>query len=155
MAGPLRVLLTAAKITQMRVHKISKQDWGALSENAHLLAFEKSKPVAFDRIDYALLCVAEDDKPIGYITVRELDHESVYWQFGGGFPWAQKSALVARAYDKCLDLQFTMSKRITTKIENTNYPMLRLALSRGWVICGCGHYNGTTLVDLIKEAGNG
>lgn len=135
----------------MEVLKLEKNTWLEYwSEDAHKLCFGTEKPKTFDRIDYALL-VIDQEKPMGYITVRELDHESVYWQFGGAFPGTKQTVFTVRGYDLFLEFQSKVSKRVTTKIENKNYPMLKLALSRRFMIVGCGHWNGTTLVDLVKE----
>lgn len=133
------------------VKKLSPQEWEMMSENAHRAVFGEIKPKHFDRIDYVLLAV-EDGKPVGYVTVRETDHETVYWQFGGAFEWARNSIVTVRAYDVFLDEQKKLgTKRIHTRIENKNYPMLKLALSREWVIMGCGVFRGTVLIDLVKE----
>lgn len=135
----------------MKVWEISKENWATFSEGAHRVVFEKEKPAYFDRIDYGLIAVTGDDIMAGYVTVREVDHETVYWQFGGGFPWAQKSILMAKAYDALLAHQAGRSKRMTTFIENVNVPMLKLALSRGLKICGLRLTRETTLVEFVKE----
>lgn len=125
------------------------------SEDAHKIVFGKLKPKTFDRIDYALLVIDEGtDSPIAYVTVRETDHQTVYWQFGGGL-WGQKSIKMARCYDEMLKYQGTKSKRMWTRIENENYAMLKLALSRKLKICGVFTMNGSTLVELVKEWNDG
>lgn len=136
----------------LRVDEIQAAAWALFSRNAHMAVFAYEKPATVDRIDYALLVVdTEKDTPVAYVTVRELDHESVYWQFGGGFKWAQKSILMARAYDKLLEHQSRKSKRMVTRIENTNAPMLKLALSRGLQIYGVRAHHDHVLVELEKE----
>lgn len=140
----------------LRILEIPASSWIAnFSEYAHRITFKEVKPKKFDRIDYALLVIdTETDSPIAYVTVRETDHETVYWQFGGAF-WGQKSIKMARCYDEMLKYQSQKSRRMWTRIENDNYPMLRLALSRRLKICGAFHIGGTTLVELVKEWNSG
>lgn len=136
----------------VKVLEISKTEWAKCSEDAHRAVFNKVKPGHFDRIDYALLAVLEEtDQPVGFVTVREVDHETVYWQFGGGFSWARKSILMGRTYDALLEAQSRKSKRMVTYIENENVPMLRLALSRGLRICGLRSLKESALVEFVKE----
>lgn len=121
------------------------------SEFAHKIVFNRLKPKSFDRIDYALLVVhVERDTPLAYVTVRETDHETVYWQFGGGL-WGQKSILMARSYDAMLQYQAKKCQRMWTRIENDNWPMLKLALSRRLKICGVFVAGKTTLIEMLKE----
>lgn len=136
----------------LNVLRVSREDWKDFSANAHRAVFNSIKPAEFDRIDYALLCIdSGKDEPTGYVTVRELDPETVYWQFGGGFPWAQKSIWMAKTYDALLKKQSEFSRRMTTRIENTNLPMLKLALSKGLLILGVRIWDGATLLELVKE----
>lgn len=136
----------------LNVLRISRDEWKQYSASAHRAVFKAVKPAEFDRIDYALLCIdTVKDEPTGYVTVRELDHETVYWQFGGGFPWAQKSIWIARTYDALLNKQAEFAKRMTTRIENTNLPMLKLALSKGLIVFGVRTFGGETLLELGKD----
>jgi hypothetical protein len=138
--------------TTLRVVRIEAEDWKAnFSEVAHLLAFSRNKPVAFDRIDYALL-VLQGDKPAAYVTAREQDHETVYWQFGGGFPWALRSILMTRIFDIVIGFEkLAGRKRLSIRIENTNLAMLKLAISRSWLVVGVLSIDGNTLVQLVKN----
>lgn len=136
--------------------RLNASEWATVSENFHRAVFSKEKPATWDRIDYAWLVIDDrTDSPIGYITVRELDHETVYWQFGGSFEWARSSVVTVRAYDACLLNQAKLSKRVTTAISAKNPRMLKLALSRGWEIFGSRNWDGETMVELKKEFGNG
>lgn len=135
----------------IRVEKISKADWAnGFSEAAHKLAFEELKPADFDRIDYALLSI-RDDQPVSYVQVRETDPRSVYWQFGGAFPWARGTTASGRSYAKMVEFQGTLCDRIVTYIKNTNYPMLKMALANGFIIIGTRTVFGETFIDLVKE----
>ncbi len=70
----------------MKLEVIDSKTWALHSEDAHKIAFGKVKPASWDRIDFALLAVDDSEMPMGYITCREHDHETIYWQFGGAFP---------------------------------------------------------------------
>lgn len=134
--------------------RLTPTEWKGLAENAHVAMFSKSRPASMDRIDYVLV-VDVDGVLGGYITVRELDAETVYWQFGGAFEWARKQSIVIREYDELLLAQKVLARRIVTKVENTNTSTLKLHLSRGFLIIGTEFWDGKTLVVLKKELSNG
>jgi hypothetical protein len=138
----------------MRVEKLTPEQWKKLSGYAHEAVFGKTKDPLTERISYAWL-VVENDRPAGYITVLELDADTAYWQFGGMFPWAWKSRMVAKSYDLCIKAQEKLSKRFATRIENTNTPMLKLALSRGFIPVGIRTYAGSVLLELVRETKHG
>jgi hypothetical protein len=135
----------------MRVERLTPEQWQQLSGYAHEAVFGKKKDPFAERISYAWL-VIEDEKPAAYITVLELDADTAYWQFGGAFPWAWNSRRVTKSYDLCIQAQEKLSKRFATRIENTNTPMLKLALSRGFVPVGIRTYQGSILLELVRES---
>jgi len=141
-----------ADSTGLQIYQLDKAEWTRFSEDAHAAVFGKVKPTFMDRIDYAWLSV-KDDKPVAYVTVRELDHETVYWQYGGAFPWALKSIWMARSYALALEKQRSLSKLVTTRVENTNLKMLRLALGHGFLINGVRMSHQSVLIELVKDLG--
>lgn len=131
--------------------EISPDEWArGFSENFHKLVFKEIRPASYDRIDYAILVVKSEDV-VGYVTVRELDNETVYWHFGGAVPKFRKSIIAARAIELALEFQKQRSKKLVTYVENRNLPMLRFYLSYGFVIIGTRHYFGKTFVDMVKD----
>jgi hypothetical protein len=130
----------------MRVERIDAKDWATVSEFAHTYVFNSVKPASTDRIDYALL-VTEASVPMGYVTVRELDHETVYWQFGGAFPKAERSLKVLRGYKLMLEWTRRRYGRIRTYIANDNLTMLKLAMRVGFRINGVRLHEGKILVE--------
>ena len=134
----------------MRVERFTAREWAAFSEDAHRICFEQVKPAQYDRIDFALL-VVDDEKPCGYVTVREHDPETVYWQFGGAFPGTKDTAKTFRGYQLTVDYTRERYKRITTRIENTNIPMLKMAMKVGFRIIGTRTFKGSILVELLLE----
>lgn len=135
--------------------KIPAAEWKSrFSESAHRAVFRTIKPASWDRIDYAWLLVRRDPgEVLCYVTVRETDHETVYWQFGGALPPAKGTTAVYRAFCTALSAQKKRSKRVTMLIENTNTPMLKLAAKAGFLICGVRYYQGTVLVEHLLEFG--
>ena len=111
----------------MRIEKLKPEDWRYLAEDVHKVVFEERKPMSLDRIDYALLVV--DEKPQAYVTVREIDSESAYFQYGGAFPETKGTAASYECWKTVLGWAQEHYKRINFLVENDNKPMLRMAMS--------------------------
>ena len=136
----------------MNIKKLTPQQWAELSEKAHLIVFGKNKPASMDRIDYALLC--EDDKNIlGYITVREQDSESVYWQFGGTFPGTRSTIKAFHVFQAFIRWARENCKRVAMLVENTNTAMLKFAMKMGFRIVGIRNFQGNILLEHLLEFG--
>ena|SRR3990167_3544429 len=135
----------------MRIERIENKDWGArFSEYAHEICFNKKKPSEFDRIDYALLCI--DDKiPVGYMTCRELDSTTVYWQFGGAFPNIKDTVKSYSALQAFVRWHQEKYKRIVTYVENDNTVYLKMLLRIGFLITGIRTYEGTVLLEHVLK----
>lgn len=139
----------------MRIEVLSPAQWSEMSEDAHRIVFRKQKPSSFDRIDYALLCVDETNTPMGYLTAREMDHETVYWQFGGAFPPVEKSVHAWPIYLSFVEFEkIAQRKRIVTYIENTNLTYLKMAMKAGFRINGVRYARGSVLVEHVLEFEN-
>lgn len=136
---------------RIRIEQIQPMQWRLFSERAHLLCFGKNKPVTWDRIDFALLGL-EQDEPLGYITCREVDATTLYWQFGGAFPAIRGSFHSFRVYEEfvkfCKDQCY---ERITTLIENDNLPMLKMAMKVGFRVIGVRTFKGSILLEHLLE----
>lgn len=132
---------------------IDADDWRRdYSENAHIIAFGKRKPAEWDRIDYAMLFISEvSKKPVGYVTCREFDHETVYWQFGGAMPETKGTHVSVQAFQAGLEWTKLHYKRVTFVVENKNAAMLKLAQHEGFLIVGIRNFHGTVLVEFMKE----
>ena len=107
------------------VVQVHKEDWAQLSEKAHLACFNEAKPASMDRIDFALI-VEEDSRMMGYLTCREHDAETLYWQYGGAFRGTRESSLTWKGYQAFVAWTRERYKRITTVIENDNLVMLKM-----------------------------
>lgn len=134
----------------MEVVKLSPDEWRGVAEDTHLVVFSEKRPASLDRIDYALLACA--DAPLGYITVRETDAESVYWQYGGGFPSSREKIWALRAYQACISWTKAQGyKRINTLIKNDNVRYLKMAMSQGFRVIGVRMHGGSVLCELLLE----
>lgn len=121
-----------------------------MSENAHLLAFGTKKSASHERIDFALLCI-DGARVEGYLTAKEMDHETVYWQFGGALPHVKGSVKSLRGYKLFVEWAKSHYKRVQTRIENTNTAMLKFAMHVGFLIVGVRYVQGSTLLELELE----
>lgn len=136
----------------MRVVQIAKEKWGELSEKAHLIVFNEIKKPENERIDFALLVESSSGVPMQYATCRELDSESVYFQYGGSFPGTKGSISSLRCMEKIIEwAEFAGYRRIAFLVENTNEAMLKLAMRCGFLIVGLRTFKGLILLEHVKE----
>lgn len=138
-------------MSDFSVLKITPQEWASISENCHAVVFQEKRPFDMDRLDYVLLAESAEKKPCGYCTVRELDSESVYWQYGGGFPGTKESVNAVQAYGKFIEWTKSRYKRISTYVENSNVRYLKLAMHFGFRVVGCRFIQGKIYLDLLNE----
>lgn len=138
-----------------RLTKVSKDLWMEVAKDAHLAVFRETLPPEFDRIDYALLAVgktsegSDKEVPIAYMTLRELDAESVYMKHGGAFPTIKGTVVSMPCYVMMLNYLKEHYKRITTLVENTNTVYLKMALSAGFKVIGLRYFNKGILLELF------
>jgi len=134
----------------VEVSKLSQTEWLTFSQDAHLICFSEHQPKELVRIDYALIC-HEGSTPISYVTLRELDSETVYMQFGGAFPSAKGTLKSFKSYEMFLDCLKQGYKRATTFIQNDNLVMLKFAMKAGFRIVGIRTFKGNILLEHLLE----
>lgn len=89
---------------------------------------------------------------MSYCTVRVLDAESCYWQYGGAFPGCKGTLYSLRSYQEYAKWCFKYGfQRVTTYIENTNTAMIKIALKVGFRIIGTRFFKGHVLVEFLLE----
>lgn len=139
----------------MKIVKVTEDAWRwSFSEAAHKAVFGKLKAADRDRIDFAYLFVKpETDKPIGYVTCRETDSETLYWQYGGILEAYRNSVVGLRVVKAALDHCLGEYQRVHCLIENDNRSMLGLALKAGMKITGLRTYGTSVLLEHVKERG--
>jgi L-amino acid N-acyltransferase YncA len=136
----------------IEVKELSLSEWEPLSEDAHLVCFGTIRPAYRDRFDFALLAT-DQNQLLAYVTCRETDHDTLYWQYGGAFPSAQGSALSFRSYAKLVEhCDKAGYKQITTLIENENTVMLKMAMKVGFRIIGMRARNGKVFLEHSRIA---
>ncbi len=136
----------------MRVVKIHKEDWKELAEKAHLVVFGEVKKPEMDRIDFALIVESEHGIALQYGTCRETDAYSLYYQYGGSFPGTKGTIKSHRCFEALLTwARENGYKRVSFLVENTNAPMLKLALACDFLITGIRHFKGLILLEHLKE----
>lgn len=131
---------------------LSAKEWAKFSQNAHLICFDEMRDPSLDRIDFALL-TTKNKTPLNYCTVKELDAESCYWQYGGAFPSSKGSLHSYKSYKRNADYCLQKYKRITTYIQNTNIPMIRIALKVGFKIVGTRVFKGDVFIEFLLGDG--
>lgn len=134
----------------MEIKTLTPGEWAVICSDAHLTVFNEIRDPLMDRIDYALV-IEEEGTPLGYLTAREFDSETVYWQFGGAFPTSVSSAKAVECYRHMVEWALHRYKRIVTYVENENVKYLKLAMHFGFRIIGCRIFNKEILVELMNE----
>lgn len=131
----------------MIIVKYDQSEWADVSEQMHYSVFGEYRPKTMSRIDFALVAW-DDEKPIGYVTCREFDSETIYMSYGG---FLEKGFKNLSAYKMCLDTLRSDYCRATTIVENTNFSMIKLAMSQGFLINGLRRHKSSTLLELCLE----
>lgn len=135
-----------------KVRKISFEDWiSHLAEGSHLLAFGEKRPTSLERIDYALILVDDKNEIAAFITCKEMDSETVYWQYGGAMPQYKETIYSVKGYELLLNWARDHYNRIHTRIENRNLPMLRMALKLGFLVTGTMTFKNKIYLELANE----
>jgi hypothetical protein len=129
---------------------LSPDEWTQYAENAHLICFDEKRPSEMNRIDFALL-VVEGNVPLGYMTCREVDNETVYMQYGGAFPSLKGTIKTWNAYCKMMDYLKSRFVRATTLIENTNQVMMKFAMKMGLQIIGIRNFKTQIFLEHFIE----
>lgn len=136
----------------IRVQRISKEDWKEkFAEDAHISVFKEPWPADFERIDFALLTVDDEDNLVQYVTLREMDKESVYLQYGGSFADYRGSIKSFESYSTILDYLSESYKNVGFLVENTNFPMLKFAIKKEFVIVGTRYADGKLFLEHFKR----
>lgn len=135
----------------IKIVKVDAKDWRGLeSEKAHYLTFGDFRARELERFDFTLLGF-KDETLIGYFNCKEMDAETLYIQTGGALPEAKGTVNVVPGCIAGVDWMLERYKRVTGRIENTNRPMLKIALMMGFLVCGTWNFNGKIYLELLKE----
>lgn len=130
--------------------RFTADEWKVHSEKAHLICFGNLNPAERQRIDFALVG-RENDLLMAYGTFRELDGETVYWQFGGAFPGTKDTTASWRTFNAFLAYLRPKYKRVCMFVENNNLPMLKMAMKASFLIMGVRNYKDSILLEHLLE----
>jgi hypothetical protein len=137
----------------MEIVILSKEQWQELSDNAHAICFNESNFSAIERVDYALL-VIKDDVPMVYATIREHDSATAYLSHGGSLPSAKGTTASFAAYMYVIKYLCGKYDVLSTRIQNTNKPMLKFAMKAGFIIDGISYHKNKVYLEHILEVKN-
>ena len=138
---------------QINVKRIEKSEWVSLSRDAHVSVFKEEWEAEKERVDFALLTTDSEDQLIQYATLRELDSESVYIQYGGSFPTYRGSIPAYRSFQAILRWLGERYPNVTFLTENTNLAMLKFAIREGFIIVGLRATKKSIMLELYKTKG--
>lgn len=130
----------------MSIVVYSSEQWDKFASLAHYLVFKENRPSEMNRIDFALV-VLKGEKPLGYMTIREIDSETCYIQYGGAFESSKDTVMTYPAYKELIDWLSVKYKYCTTLIENTNLVMLKFAMKVGFKIIGIRNFKDQILLE--------
>lgn len=138
------------------IEQFTLENWNKIAEDAHLVCFNEARPREMNTFDYAIAAINEKGTIAGYATIIEYDKYHAYMQHGGAFPDTPKFH-VPGTYGALVDWLSDRYECITTRIRNTNTPMLKLAMGVGFLINGIDSYpsEGTIYLHLAKERQKG
>lgn len=134
----------------IEVQQIPASKWvDTFSENSHAAVFGERLDPTLQRIDFALIA-GNGRELITYATCKELDSESLYFQYGGSYPKYRGSPMVSQAFGDMIKWVEERYKRLSFLVENDNKRMLRLAAKHDFKICGIRHFKGKVLLEHAK-----
>lgn len=133
----------------IEVKEFKPEEWYRYAEEAHKLVFNTQRDPWVDRISFAWLA-HDSNGVIGYVTCRELDNTSLYWQFGGALP-ESKGFMAVRGFQAFLNKARDKYRRVTTLVENSNVAYLHLLMKMGFRVIGLRVFEGKILLELFTE----
>ena len=133
---------------------LSNEEWALLGRTSHALTFGEMREPMLNRHHFTVAVMHSGDMG-GFFTCLEMDSETLYIQHGGVLPNFQKTIHATQGYAAFIDWCEARYKRLTTKIENINAPMLRLAMKMGFLIVGTSTFKNKIYLDHLLEVQNG
>lgn len=134
----------------MILHKVGLTDFKNMAEQAHLICFNEIRPAGKNTFDFALFVESDEHLPMAYATCIEMDKGTLYMQHGGAFPQSHGVGAV-RAYHKIMNFVREGYERASTIIKGDNIPMLKMALSQGFVPHGADVMSDGFFIHLLND----
>lgn len=129
------------------IQKYNADEWRELGHYAHRLVFQENRDPLIDRISFALLA-HNGEEPVGYVTCRELDSESLYWQYGGAMDEFRGFTAVT-AFKLFFDHCRENYNRISMLVKNDNIKCLHLLMKMGFVAIGIRFFGGDIFLEMF------
>lgn len=139
-------------MSKIYVEYFTPDEWRGYAESAHKLVFKTYRPEWVDRISFALLAHDGNDT-VGYVTCRETDNESLYWQFGGALD-EYRGIKAVRGFQAFLDWTGRRYRRCVTNVKNDNVNYLHLLMKMGFRCIGTRYFNKEIYLELTREFEN-
>jgi hypothetical protein len=129
--------------------RYTPEQWYACSAEAHYTVFQRIRPPWVERISFALVATYRDEV-IGYVTARETDAESVYWQFGGSMD-RSNAVRTVRGFQAILSDTRNRYKRVTTYVKNDNCGYMNLLMKHGFRAIGMRVFKEEIFLEFYQE----
>lgn len=131
---------------------IHPEDWKGLSRVAHLAVFGSALEEDQERLSFVMLGKKKGTQELlGWITCLEHDRDTLYWKFGGTLRGARETSVSWLLYQAAVESCKGKYKRITTRIENDNLVMLKMAMKVGFRVIGVTVYKGQIYLEHVLE----
>ena len=135
----------------MYITEVEPEKFAKIAKGVHSEAFGSDDYSSIEVIDFAVICMDENNEPVGYATCKNENVNVCYMQAGGAFIGFKNTVFVYRAYVEILNYLLKRYKKITTRISNNNTKMLKMAIGGGFLIQGVRFWNNTVLIELHKD----
>jgi len=137
----------------MEVQRFSLEEFNVISKQVHLNCFNEIREEEVNTFDFALMAIHKGE-PVAYATCIEFDKDTCYMQHGGSLPGGHGTINTARGYVKMLMFIKEKYPMITTRIQNTNVRMLKLALGAGFIPIGIDCHNADEIYLHMMNKGS-
>jgi hypothetical protein len=135
---------------------LTPSEWAEIAEVARLKSFGDFRPASFDRIDFAMLLLDDQNRPVGYANGSALTADTWHMKYVAAFH-RDVGIHVMGDFDPIVHghLRALGFRRVLTHISPENLPALRFTMKLGYRICGYANFANEPLVeltlDLLKE----
>lgn len=130
-----------------------KAYWQEYEEAAHRELFGEDYIEEAKDYDLVILVTTEDGEKFFYSTVKELDSQSAYMNFGGMFKLFRGKGGGQRGFHEVVCCLKERYKRIGFTCRTKNFPMIKLGLNEGFVIIGMRLVYGFPNLEFLLERG--
>jgi len=127
----------------LKLRLLTLEEFKPLSEEMHKKCFSDDRPAWSHTCDFVLVADdADTEKPLGFLTCFEIDKGQVWIHFGGVFKDnIPRNALVDKYTGRDIfnfGINYLLEQYATILLDtkNTNIPMIKIALSTGFLIVG-------------------